>query len=172
MQVFYLLRSVCGLGICVDEGSPGLQHGDPDRVPIRYPDRRGVSRGGPSALGPLNDVAVVNPVSVDCSACVCMVGSLASQNSCGQAFFLGREMPNKKSSMALAAILLSAGFYVATDAEFLMDGFGAYTWISIYFLLICCRLVYFLGWCLFGCSNTGLQCSFRFSLLSHFLATA
>ena len=39
--------------------------------------------------------------------------------------------------MALGAILLSALVYVATDAQFLVSGFAAYSWISIYFVLIC-----------------------------------
>lgn len=51
--------------------------------------------------------------------------------------FLGRDLPNTKSTFALSAILFSALVYVATDSEFLVSGFSAYTWIAIYFFLIC-----------------------------------
>jgi hypothetical protein len=54
-----------------------------------------------------------------------------------EAIFLGREFPDRKSALALAAILASALAYVATDAQFIVSGFSAYTWISIYFVLIC-----------------------------------
>jgi len=54
-----------------------------------------------------------------------------------EAAFLGRELPDRKSALSLAVILASALTYVATDAQFLVSGFSAYTWISIYFVLIC-----------------------------------
>lgn len=57
--------------------------------------------------------------------------------ACLEAGFLGRELPSKQSALALAAILASALFYVANDSEFAMNGFAAYTWISVYFVLIC-----------------------------------
>eukprot|EP00613_Pedinella_sp_CCMP2098_P049699 CAMPEP_0171835110 /NCGR_PEP_ID=MMETSP0992-20121227/10794_1 /TAXON_ID=483369 /ORGANISM="non described non described, Strain CCMP2098" /LENGTH=295 /DNA_ID=CAMNT_0012450883 /DNA_START=448 /DNA_END=1335 /DNA_ORIENTATION=- len=41
------------------------------------------------------------------------------------------------SGLALAGILASALAYVATDSEFAVNGFAAYTWISLYFVLIC-----------------------------------
>jgi len=54
-----------------------------------------------------------------------------------ECMFLGRELPSRKSAAALAGILLSSLCYVATDAEFLVNGLSAYYWISIYFVLVC-----------------------------------
>jgi len=51
--------------------------------------------------------------------------------------FLGRELPSRRSCAALVSILASCLVYVGTDAEFLVNGPAAYTWISLYFLLIC-----------------------------------
>lgn len=51
--------------------------------------------------------------------------------------FLGRELPSKRSCLALITILMSCLVYVGTDAEFLVRGAAAYSWISLYFLLIC-----------------------------------
>ena len=51
--------------------------------------------------------------------------------------FLGRELPSRRSTLALTAIIVGAMLYVATDSEFRVNGFAAYTWIFIYFVLIC-----------------------------------
>ncbi len=51
--------------------------------------------------------------------------------------FLGRELPSWKSGMALLAITAGAMAYVLTDSEFVVGGFGAYSWVSLYFILIC-----------------------------------
>jgi len=54
--------------------------------------------------------------------------------------FLGRALPSGKSLLSLVGILIGAIAYVLTDSEFKMSGFAAYTWISIYFVLICAEM--------------------------------
>jgi len=54
--------------------------------------------------------------------------------------FLGRELPSGRSLISLIGILAGAVAYVLTDSEFKMTGFTAYTWISIYFVLICAEM--------------------------------
>jgi len=56
------------------------------------------------------------------------------------ALFLGRELPSRKSCLSLVATVLGALAYVATDAEFKVNGFQAYAWISLYYLLICVEM--------------------------------
>lgn len=55
-------------------------------------------------------------------------------------FFLGREMPSRRSMFALLGIIFGALLYVATDSEFRVNGFGAYSWIFLYFFLICIEM--------------------------------
>mmetsp|Transcript_20459 Transcript_20459/g.46435 ORF Transcript_20459/g.46435 Transcript_20459/m.46435 type:complete len:339 (+) Transcript_20459:77-1093(+) len=55
-------------------------------------------------------------------------------------FFLGRELPSRKSTISLLGILAGAIAYVLTDSEFKLIGFRAYSWISLYFVLICMEM--------------------------------
>lgn len=56
--------------------------------------------------------------------------------------FLGRELPNRRSSFSLIIVCLGAFGYVMADSEFKLNGFGAYTWVSIYFVAIVCEMTY------------------------------
>ena len=56
--------------------------------------------------------------------------------------FLGRELPSGRSLFALLMILFGAFSYVATDKEFSMNGYSAYTWSFAYFVVICFQMTY------------------------------
>lgn len=47
-------------------------------------------------------------------------------------FFLGRAAPSIRSTMALVATALSAAAYVATDSQFVVEGFDGYIWCLVY----------------------------------------
>eukprot|EP00993_Chasmostoma_nieuportense_P001629 NODE_2493_length_1162_cov_40.947826_g2376_i0.p1 GENE.NODE_2493_length_1162_cov_40.947826_g2376_i0~~NODE_2493_length_1162_cov_40.947826_g2376_i0.p1 ORF type:complete len:327 (+),score=66.21 NODE_2493_length_1162_cov_40.947826_g2376_i0:66-1046(+) len=51
--------------------------------------------------------------------------------------FMGRAFPSIRSFGALLLILLGAIGYVASDSEFYISGWGAYTWCMVYLSLIC-----------------------------------
>ena len=54
-------------------------------------------------------------------------------------WFLGRELPNAKSWMALGGLLLGAACYVLTDSSFAVTG---YSWVCIWFVVFACDQVY------------------------------
>jgi len=54
--------------------------------------------------------------------------------------FLGRELPGRKSSISLLVVAFGAVLYVATDSEFTLNGFGAYAWVGLYYILICMEM--------------------------------
>ena len=56
--------------------------------------------------------------------------------------FLGRQLPSPRSVCALGLILAGAAGYVATDKQFAAMGFAAYTWVILYFFIICFEMTY------------------------------
>ncbi len=56
--------------------------------------------------------------------------------------FLGRELPSKRSGLALLTIGAGAYGYVLTDSQFKMDGLTAYSWAILYFVTICFEMTY------------------------------
>ena len=56
--------------------------------------------------------------------------------------FLGREWPSLRSMMALTVLACAAASYVVNDHAFRMGGFGAYTWVSLYFATISLEMAY------------------------------
>ena len=48
--------------------------------------------------------------------------------------FLDRELPGGRSVAALLLILVGTFSYASTDPQFAVHGFGAYKWVSIYFV--------------------------------------
>jgi hypothetical protein len=56
--------------------------------------------------------------------------------------FMDRAFPNLKSSLSLAAVALSAIFYCVSDSEFMLNGFKAYYWVTVYFVLITFEMTY------------------------------
>mmetsp|Transcript_12046 Transcript_12046/g.38373 ORF Transcript_12046/g.38373 Transcript_12046/m.38373 type:complete len:414 (-) Transcript_12046:241-1482(-) len=51
--------------------------------------------------------------------------------------FLGRAAPSLRSTLALVGTALSSLAYVATDAQFVLEGAAGYAWCFIYFNLVC-----------------------------------
>lgn len=56
--------------------------------------------------------------------------------------FLGRQVPDAKSLTALLATAISAAFYVATDAQFIVEGLAGYSWCFAYFGLVCFEMTF------------------------------
>ena len=56
--------------------------------------------------------------------------------------FMGRQLPSARSSLALLALLGGCIGYVLTDRAFKMSGWGAYAWVTAYFLIISVEMVY------------------------------
>lgn len=55
---------------------------------------------------------------------------------------LGRELPSQRSMLALGLIALGATGYVMTDNAFRVAGVYAYSWVVIYFALLCFQMTY------------------------------
>jgi len=51
-------------------------------------------------------------------------------------FYLGREVPDAKSMLALLGLIIGAYGYVLSDSEFALDGIGAYSWAMSYLVSI------------------------------------
>ncbi len=51
--------------------------------------------------------------------------------------FLGRSAPSSQALASLIATAVAASAYVATDAQFYVEGFAGYSWCFLYFGLIC-----------------------------------
>jgi len=56
--------------------------------------------------------------------------------------YLGRSLPSLKSFTGLTVIVLGAISYVRNDLEFAQKGLQAYTWVGMYFFLICFLMVF------------------------------
>eukprot|EP00440_Ansanella_granifera_P036595 gb/GFBE01039702.1/.p1 GENE.gb/GFBE01039702.1/~~gb/GFBE01039702.1/.p1 ORF type:complete len:361 (+),score=65.44 gb/GFBE01039702.1/:1-1083(+) len=56
--------------------------------------------------------------------------------------YLGRELPNKRSILALFVVLVGAVGYVMADSEFQMHGAIAYGWVVVYLACNCFEMTY------------------------------
>lgn len=56
--------------------------------------------------------------------------------------FLGRELPTLRSAAALGVVGFGALVYCMSDSQLGLDGIGAYTWVSVYFVLIVFEMTY------------------------------
>jgi len=56
--------------------------------------------------------------------------------------FLGREAPAPKSIGALVLIVVGALGYCSSDKDFESQGWGAYTWVTLYTLAMCFQMTY------------------------------
>lgn len=59
-----------------------------------------------------------------------------------EAALLGRELPSRRSFLALSLIVAGAIGYVNADPEFETAGMSAYMWPSIYLVIICLEMTY------------------------------
>jgi len=57
-------------------------------------------------------------------------------------FFLERDLPSFRSFLSLISILGGAVAYVLTDAEFVLNGFGFYSWAMVYYVSLVFSMVY------------------------------
>jgi GDP-mannose transporter len=55
---------------------------------------------------------------------------------------MDRQLPNFRSAMSLLVVVAGAFYYCITDSQLLFDGFSAYYWVFIYFLLITFEMTY------------------------------
>lgn len=55
---------------------------------------------------------------------------------------MGRSLPSMRSTLSLLTVSLGAIIYCLTDSEFKMNGFAAYGWVSVYFVLITIEMTY------------------------------
>lgn len=53
--------------------------------------------------------------------------------------FLGRELPNTRSSLSMLALVVGAGSYMYTDASYIVQG---YRWVAIWFCTFCFDQLY------------------------------
>jgi len=53
--------------------------------------------------------------------------------------FLGRELPNTRSSLSMLALVVGAGAYMYTDASYVVHG---YRWVTIWFCTFCFDQLY------------------------------
>lgn len=56
--------------------------------------------------------------------------------------FMGRTWPTLRSSISLATVACGALIYCMSDSQFAMNGWSAYTWVVIYFVLITFEMTY------------------------------
>lgn len=56
--------------------------------------------------------------------------------------FMGRTLPSMRSSLSLLTVALGAIIYCTSDSEFLLNGWSAYSWVSLYFVLITFEMTY------------------------------
>eukprot|EP01034_Spumella_vulgaris_P027249 gene27249-33941_t len=56
--------------------------------------------------------------------------------------FMDRALPNLRSSISLAVVVLGAVMYCYSDSEFVLGGLKAYYWVILYFFLITFEMTY------------------------------
>ena len=56
--------------------------------------------------------------------------------------FLGRTLPSTRSTLSLLTVAFGAILYCLSDSEFLLNGWSAYSWVTIYFFLITFEMTY------------------------------
>lgn len=57
-------------------------------------------------------------------------------------YFMGRAFPSLKSLLSLFIVCVGAIFYCISDSEFSLHGLSAYSWVSLYFLLLTFEMTY------------------------------
>jgi len=55
---------------------------------------------------------------------------------------MDRQLPNLRSALSLLIVVMGAIYYCITDSQLLFDGFSAYYWVFIYFILITFEMTY------------------------------
>lgn len=55
--------------------------------------------------------------------------------------FTGRQLPGTRSALALVGLAIGATGYVLSDRAFILNGFSAYIWVSVYFWALCTSLI-------------------------------
>ena len=55
---------------------------------------------------------------------------------------LGRKLPALRSWASMFVMVMGATGYVLSDAAFQLDGFGAYSWVMLYFVVISLEMAY------------------------------
>lgn len=56
--------------------------------------------------------------------------------------FMGRALPSARSTVSLVSVCCFAFMYCLSDSEFAMNGFHAYSWVSLYFCIIVFEMTY------------------------------
>jgi len=56
--------------------------------------------------------------------------------------FLGRTLPSVSSLLSLLLLVAGAAGYVASDAEFALNGWASYSWATAYFFIISVEMAY------------------------------
>ena len=56
--------------------------------------------------------------------------------------FLGRSLPSAPSLLCLVLLVAGAAGYVASDAQFALNGWAAYSWATTYFFIISVEMAY------------------------------
>jgi drug/metabolite transporter (DMT)-like permease len=56
--------------------------------------------------------------------------------------FMDRQLPSPRSWLALLVLVVGCAGYVLTDRAFEINGFGAYTWATAYFMILSVEMAY------------------------------
>lgn len=56
--------------------------------------------------------------------------------------FMGRSFPSARSCTSLVLVCIGASLYCHSDSEFSVRGISAYSWVSIYFILLLFEMTY------------------------------
>jgi len=56
--------------------------------------------------------------------------------------FMGREWPSSKSLLSLFAVAFGAVMYCLSDSQLALEGYSAYYWVSLYYVLIIFEMTY------------------------------
>lgn len=56
--------------------------------------------------------------------------------------FMNREFPSTRSLMSLIAVALGAVMYCVSDSQLALGGWTAYSWVTLYFVLIVVEMTY------------------------------
>ena len=56
--------------------------------------------------------------------------------------FMNRTLPNVRSCLSLLVVALGAIIYCLSDSQFYLQGLGAYSWVTFYFILITLEMTY------------------------------
>ena len=57
-------------------------------------------------------------------------------------YLMNRALPSTRSLAAMLTIALGAFTYCSNDSQMLLEGYGAYSWVSLYFVLITFEMTY------------------------------